>query len=191
MSNRPMYKPLLWLAIGCLGIPALAADPPAAAPAVSEADGLAAFSDIYKVSQSPRCMNCHPAGDVPLQTDESVAHTMGITRDSLYVGLACSTCHRAKGLGLEDLPHLPPADPHWRMPPATMGFQDRTEAALCRQLADPTQTGDRDLNALTEHVRTDHLLMTSWHSGRTPPPLSHEELIERFATWAAAGGPCP
>ena len=44
---------------------------------------------------------------------------------------------------------------------------------------------------LTEHVENDHLLMTSWHSGRTPPPISHEELVERFETWSAAGAPCP
>jgi hypothetical protein len=25
---------------------------------------------------SPRCMNCHPAGDVPLQGDDSHIHTM-------------------------------------------------------------------------------------------------------------------
>ena len=29
------------------------------------------FMEIAQVLQSPRCMNCHPAGDAPLQTDES------------------------------------------------------------------------------------------------------------------------
>ncbi|HTD41348.1 MAG TPA: hypothetical protein VK671_12055, partial [Mucilaginibacter sp.] len=28
-----------------------------------------AFMSVYKVLMSPRCMNCHPAGDVPLQGD--------------------------------------------------------------------------------------------------------------------------
>jgi len=27
-----------------------------------------------KVLQSPRCMNCHPNGDRPLQTDKNVVH---------------------------------------------------------------------------------------------------------------------
>jgi len=192
MANRLLF-------LGILAATAWAADPPTdptetpVVPpelTVPEAEGLAAFSDIYRVTQSPRCMNCHPAGDAPLQTDLSIPHSMGVTRNSVYVGLMCSTCHRSKGLG-HTLPHLPPADPHWRMPDAIQGFQGRTEAELCRQLADPEQTGDRNLDALTEHVRTDHLLMTSWHSGRTPPPISHGALVKRFEAWAAAGGPCP
>ena len=39
---------------------------------LSRDEGLAAFADIYAVATHPRCMNCHPAGDAPLHTDESV-----------------------------------------------------------------------------------------------------------------------
>jgi hypothetical protein len=35
-------------------------------------ESVKAFMDVYKVLTSPRCMNCHPAGDVPLQGDDIV-----------------------------------------------------------------------------------------------------------------------
>lgn len=166
--------------------------PPVEDPEVtlSEAEGLAAFADIYAVVTHPRCMNCHPAGDVPLQTDDSVPHVMGITRFSPLQGEHCSTCHPAAPVG-DGLAPLPPADPVWSMPPAAMAFQGRSAAALCAQLKDPSINGGRGLTALTQHIAEDHLLATSWHSGRTPPPISHDELVQRFTTWAAAGGPCP
>ena len=34
----------------------------------------AAFLEVYKVLISPRCQNCHPAGDAPLQGDDSHVH---------------------------------------------------------------------------------------------------------------------
>ena len=38
-------------------------------------ESVKAFMDVYKVLMSPRCMNCHPSGDVPLQGDDSQLHT--------------------------------------------------------------------------------------------------------------------
>ena len=35
-----------------------------------------AFKKVYAVLQSPRCMNCHPSGDIPLQGDDSRLHAM-------------------------------------------------------------------------------------------------------------------
>src|SRR6266852_6279576 len=39
-----------------------------------------AFMKVYKVLMSPRCMNCHPAGDAPLQGDDNHIHTMDVVR---------------------------------------------------------------------------------------------------------------
>lgn len=157
---------------------------------VSDEEGLAAFADIYAVAQHPRCLNCHPAGDSPLQGDDSTPHTMNITRFSPTQGVHCSTCHPASPVG-DGMAPLPPANPIWSMPPRTMAFEDRSPAELCAQLKDPEVNGGRSLSSLAEHVEQDHLLITSWHSGRTPPPISHPELVERYTSWAAAGGPCP
>ena len=153
-------------------------------------EGLKAFEDIYTVSTHPRCMNCHPEGDAPLQTDDSVPHTLGITRFSPLGGVHCRTCHSAVGVD-DGLAPLPPADPIWSIAPKRMVFQNRTPAQLCNQLKDPEVNGGRGFTELAKHVEEDHLLITSWHSGRTPPPISHEELVKRYQTWGAAGGPCP
>ncbi len=168
--------------------PALAPLPPP--PTVPREVGLASFAGVLSVLQSPRCQNCHPAGVAPLQTDAGVPHSMGITRDSPQVGLDCAACHREVGL---DLPNLPPASPHWHLPPAVQVFEGRSPAALCAQLLDPAQTGGRDLGALREHVKHDPLVLYAWSpgGGRTVPPLSHEAFVESFGAWVDAGAPCP
>lgn len=50
---------------------------------IDSAKSLAAFEKVYKVLMSPRCMNCHPAGDIPLQGDDSHLHTMSPTRGKM------------------------------------------------------------------------------------------------------------
>ena len=157
---------------------------------VTEAEGLAAFADIYAVSTHPRCLNCHPDGDGPLVGDDSQPHGFGITRFSPLEGTHCSACHAAVAVD-DGLAPLPPADPIWSMAPAQMVFEGRSPAELCGQLKDPAINGGRGSVASTEHIAHDHLLMTSWHSGRTPPPIPHAELVKRFETWGRAGSPCP
>src|ERR1700750_1479763 len=82
--------------------------------AYSPADSVAsvqAFMDVYKVLMSPRCMNCHPAGDRPLQGNDSHIHIMNVQRGKdgkgLYA-LKCSNCHQPTNVaGL----HTPPGNP--------------------------------------------------------------------------------
>jgi hypothetical protein len=67
-----------------------------------------AFDDVYKVLMHPRCMNCHPKGDIPLQGDDSHLHTMAPRRGKdghgVY-GMKCSNCHQPENTaGL----HTPP-----------------------------------------------------------------------------------
>src|SRR5262245_64601330 len=45
-----------------------------------EAASRAAFRAVYPVFMHPRCMNCHPAGDVPLQGDDSHPHLQNVKR---------------------------------------------------------------------------------------------------------------
>src|SRR6187549_1162156 len=67
---------------------------------LTEKDTLAsaqAFEEVYKVLMSPRCMNCHPSGDVPLQGDDSHLHQMfpkrGKDGKGVYA-MKCSSCHQ-------------------------------------------------------------------------------------------------
>src|SRR5678809_654995 len=60
-------------------------------------ESVEAFMQVYKVLMSPRCMNCHPAGDRPLQGEDSHVHIMNVQRGKdgkgLYA-LKCSNCHQ-------------------------------------------------------------------------------------------------
>ncbi|HUJ62063.1 MAG TPA: Isoquinoline 1-oxidoreductase subunit [Kofleriaceae bacterium] len=156
------------------------------------ATGTAAFMTVYRALESPRCMNCHPAGDAPLQFDDSRPHAMNISRRSLRNGLACATCHHDRN---GTRPGQPPGAPNWNLPPAEtpMVFEGRTPAQLCAQLKDPVQTRGRDLAALIAHVDTDPLVQWGWAPGpgRTPVPVPHDELVRAMRTWADAGAPCP
>lgn len=160
-------------------------------PPVPQETGVSAFREgVYPVLTHPRCANCHPTGDVPLQGDAQTPHTMEVDRSSPNVGLACSTCHRVEGLDLES---RPPASDHWQMPPANQVFEGRTEHELCMQLRDPESTGGRDLAALEHHVGHDALVLYGWDPGpgRTTPPGTHEDFVAAFSLWVAAGAPCP
>ncbi|MGH9777334.1 MAG: hypothetical protein ACRD5I_02885, partial [Candidatus Acidiferrales bacterium] len=41
----------------------------------------AAFLAAYPVFMHPRCMNCHPVGDAPLQGDDSRPHAQNVQRN--------------------------------------------------------------------------------------------------------------
>jgi hypothetical protein len=84
---------------------------------------------------SPRCMNCDPSDDVPLQGDDSHIDTMLPRRrkdgEGIYA-MKCWNCHQPTNL--EGL-HKPPCHPDWHLPPGNMKmvFEGRTSAQLARQ----------------------------------------------------------
>jgi hypothetical protein len=150
------------------------------------------FLEIAKVLRSPRCQNCHPAGDAPLQTDAGTRHTMGVTRRSPKVGLPCTTCHREKNASL---PGGPPGVAGWHMPPddTPMVFEGRTPTELCEQLKDLGRNGGRGLAEIEEHLAHDPLVLWGWDPGpgRTRPPIAHAKFVEHARRWIARGAPCP
>lgn len=164
----------------------------------SPADSVAsvqAFMGVYKVLMAPRCMNCHPAGDVPLQGDDSHLHTMNVQRGvdghGVYA-LKCSNCHQAQNTpGL----HTPPGNPRWGLPPADMKmvFQGRTPRQLAKQLLDPKQNGRKTRQQLIDHATSDGIVLGSWNpgEGRTLPPISHAEFARLFKTWIDRGAYLP
>lgn len=55
-----------------------------------------AFLSVYDVLVSPRCMNCHPSGEVPLVGDESKLHSPAVKRGKDGRGMyasKCANCH--------------------------------------------------------------------------------------------------
>lgn len=156
-----------------------------------------AWGTVYEVLVSPRCMNCHPVGDAPLQTDQSIPHAMNISRQSQANGLECATCHQPFNTEVYGAPGEagPPGAPHWQLPPKDMPmvFQDRTPTELCEQLKRPADNGNKTLEELVEHVTFDALVLWGWNPGgeRTKPPHSHEDFVEAFEIWVDGGAHCP
>ena len=156
---------------------------------------LAAWDVIYGVLQHPRCMNCHPVGDAPLQGDDSHVHAQYVTRGSDgqgAVGMRCDTCHQTRNL---DAPHLPPGAPNWHLPKPEMKlvFQGRSKGELCRQLRDPAQNGGKTPEQLFHHMAEDALVLWGWSPGpgRAAVATSHEELVAALHTWIDGGCGCP
>lgn len=169
-----------------------------AAPARRTPDATAsreAFLQIYRVFTSPRCQNCHPSGDSPLQGNDSHPHLQNVKRGKdghgAY-GMRCDTCHQTANLTGD---HMPPGNPKWSLPSPEhkMVFVGRTPAELCRQLKDPKQTGGRSLAQLLEHVSTDDLVGWGWHpgDGRSQPPLSRADTVAQMKLWIDGGAVCP
>lgn len=153
-----------------------------------------AFEQVYLVLMSPRCMNCHPAGDVPLQGEDSHLHTMlpkrGLDGKGVYA-MKCVNCHQPTNT---PGPNTPPGDPNWHLPPADMKmvFQGRSAYQLARQLLDPKQNGNKNLKKLIEHA-DDGLVKAGWNpgEGRKLPPLSHSEFKKAWITWLTTGAYAP
>src|SRR5260370_34744513 len=97
--------------------------PAAAHPAKVQRDDAAArdaFRAAYAVLIHPRCMNCHPAADQPLQGDDSHVHIQNVKRGDTghgKYGMKCQTCHQDTNLPGAN---MPPGVHDWQMPlPAT------------------------------------------------------------------------
>ena len=153
-----------------------------------------AFMQVYKVLMNPRCMNCHPAGDRPLQGNDSHTHIMNVQRGKdgkgLYA-LKCSNCHQPTNVaGL----HTPPGNPKWQLPPADMKmvFQGKTAHELALQIMDYNKNGHKGKEELLAHAR-DTLVKAGWYmgEGRPAPPLSYQEFVTAWDTWINTGGYAP
>jgi cytochrome c5 len=155
----------------------------------------AAFNRAWTVFNSPRCRNCHPSGDAPLQGDDGHVHIQDVKRGAdgkgVY-GMKCSTCHQ-----IANLPgaNMPPGNPKWSLPPANMKMviQGETVGEFCRQLKDPAKNGHRSLAQIIEHVSSDELVGWGWNpgDGRTLPPLDRPEFVAAMKAWVDNGAACP
>ncbi len=200
------------LAAGALAIagPALqseadAANPPVAGKATlrpvsdfarigdKDARAVALFEEAGKVITSPRCMNCHPAGDRPTQTNTMRPHEPLVVRGPAghgpAGGLTCATCHHAANFD----PAGVPGHPKWGLAPIEMAWQGKTLGQICTQIKDRTRNGDMDMAKLVHHMAEDDLVGWGWHpgAGRTPAPGTQREFGELIKAWVDAGAACP
>ncbi len=155
----------------------------------------AAFKEAYKVLMHPRCMNCHPAGDAPLQGDDSHPHLQNVKAGPEGKGLfamKCTNCHQEHNLPGAN---MPPGNPVWHLPPPDMPmvFEGKTPAELAAQLKDPARNGGKTLEQIFHHVAEDKLVLWGWNpgDGRSLPPLSHEEFVKQMRIWIDNGAEVP
>lgn len=157
-------------------------------------ESVVAFMDVYKVLMSPRCMNCHPAGDIPLQGDDSHIHTMlprrGKDGKGVYA-MKCKNCHQPQNTPGA---HTPPGNPKWALPPAEMKmvFQGKSAHELALQIMDYNKNGHKNKAQLLEHAR-DTLVKAGWNmgEGKPAPPLAYEDFLKAWDTWIEKGGYAP
>lgn len=158
-------------------------------------DSKQAFLAVYEVLMHPRCLNCHPAGDQPLQGDDSHLHNQNVQRGEDGKGVfaqRCDSCHQDANLPGRN---IPPGNPNWHLPAKAMPlvFQGKSPAELAAQLKDPAHNGGKTMQQMVEHVTHDSLVLWGWNpgEGRPPPPLEHAEFARRFKEWVDKGAEIP
>ena len=176
--------------------------PAASFAAISDpaARSRALFVEVAKVLTSPRCMNCHPAGDHPLQGDDHHAHQPPVERGTEGAGIPgtpCSACHTGRIVDLYPGATASfqsiPGHPRWALAPLSMAWEGKSLGDICRQVKDPTRNGGRTLALLHDHVAKDDLVAYGWHpgAGRVPAPGTQAQAGELIQAWIDSGAECP
>jgi hypothetical protein len=152
----------------------------------------ALFTEAGKVLTSARCVNCHPAGDRPLQGETHRLHQPLVARGPDGFGtpaMRCATCHQSANFD----PAGVPGHPHWHLAPSEMAWQNKTPGEICTQIKDPARNGGRSLQQILTHVADDSLVGWAWApgGGREPAPGTQKELGALIQAWLNTGAVCP
>jgi hypothetical protein len=155
----------------------------------------ALFAEAGKVLQHPRCVNCHPRSDRPLQGDLMQVHQPPVTRGKSghgAVAMECTTCHGAKNFEATATVTIPGHE-NWHLAPIAMAWEGRSLRDICVQLKDRKRNGGKSLRQIVEHMSHDSLVGWGWQpgNGRTPAPGTQKQLGELIQAWVDAGAHCP
>lgn len=155
----------------------------------------ALFTEMGKVLLHPRCVNCHPAGERPLQGDDSRPHEPSVVRGASGMGepgMLCITCHQPENVRVE-ADWAMPGHPAWHLAPASLAWAGKSLAEICAQLKDPALNGGMDLEELVHHMGEDSLVGWGWSpgAGRERAPGTQSGLGELTRAWVDAGADCP
>lgn len=168
---------------------------------LTKAAGLGAWQQIYSVMSSPRCINCHTAGDYPEQGDDRHRHLFNVVRGPEGKGvpaLQCKTCHQTSNA---DSTGVPGAE-GWHLAPLSMRWQDANDkilpsSAVCKTVTDRAKNGGLDGPGLVKHHET-ALVKWAWQPGmrndgtaRSVPPINYDQFMDATRNWVQAGMPCP
>lgn len=153
---------------------------------------VALFLEAGKVITGPRCVNCHPAGDRPLQGKDSHPHQPLVVRGDGGLGAAGMRCYTCHGQQNYDPAHIP-GHPEWHLAPIEMAWQGKTLSQICEQIKDAARNGGRDMVALVAHMSEDSLVGWGWDpgAGREPAPGTQQRFGALVKAWADTGAACP
>lgn len=156
-----------------------------------------AFDKMMQVLTHKRCVNCHPAGNQPLQGEDSHLHNFGIQRGPDNHGLAalqCQTCHQSENNNFSGVPGAP----EWALAPIEMRWEGLTRVEIAQSMLNRKNNGNRSLDDIVKHLTEHELVLWAWEPGvnadgipREKPPVSKEDFIKAVKEWAAAGAVIP
>jgi len=152
----------------------------------------ALFLEVSRVLTHPRCINCHPNGDVPHQGMSLALHDPPALRgpdDHGVVGMECTGCHQDRNLELARVPGAP----KWALAPIEMAWVGKTAHAICEQLKDPKRNGGKTLDEIAHHNGHDELVAWGFYPGadREPAPGTQAQLGALTEAWVKSGAECP
>jgi hypothetical protein len=153
---------------------------------------LALITEAGKVLMHPRCVNCHPATERPLQGANMQPHQPLVVRgpdNHGAPGMRCETCH---GLANYD-PGRVPGHPLWHVAPIEMAWENKSLGEICEQIKDPARNGRKDMARLIHHMAEDSLVGWGWNpgAGREPAPGTQKIFGDLIKAWAETGAACP
>lgn len=152
----------------------------------------AIFLEATRVMFHPRCANCHPDGDTPLQGEAGMLHDPPVVRgsdDFGVAGLGCPGCHQDRNLEHARVPGAP----KWHLAPREMAWVRRTPNELCEQLKDEDRNGNKTVAQIVEHSAHDELVAWGWNPGhgRPPAPGTQAQFGDLMKAWMDSGAECP
>jgi hypothetical protein len=158
----------------------------------TDARSAAMFTELGKVLTHARCVNCHPAGDRPRQTDERRLHQPPVERGVDGHGtetMRCSICHQNANFD----PGRVPGHPEWHLAPREMAWEGKTLPEICAQIKDPARNGGRKPEDLVHHIGEDTLVGWAWAPGfgRAPAPGTQKQAGALVDAWVKTGAACP
>jgi hypothetical protein len=153
---------------------------------------VALFTEAGKVLTHPRCVNCHPAGDRPLQGEAMQLHQPLVVRGADghgAPGMRCDTCHGAANFD----PGRVPGAPMWHLAPLEMAWQGKSLGEICEQVKDRARNGGKSMADLVHHMADDPLVGWAWspHPGRAPAPGTQAQFGALIKAWSETGAACP
>ena len=152
----------------------------------------ALFVEVSRVLFHPRCINCHPNGDVPHQGMQLALHDPPVLRgpeDRGVPGMQCTSCHQDRNQFLTRVPGAP----NWHLAPIEMAWVGKSAREVCLQIKDPARNGGKSLAQIVEHNGHDKLVAWGWSpgAGREPAPGTQAQFGALTAAWVETGAECP